>query len=456
MPTERQGRRLRRAAGVVVPLAIGCAVVWVQAWHGPTVLTLSAAHGIDTGDLVAVPFLLLAIAVARRRPARARSPDWALPASAVALGVLLLLTGMLASQGGPLVPAGGATLDGAIAQTMAKDAVDVGRWTNIALSYDGAVERLYVDGREVSRHDATGRIQTPDTPLWIGGNRPYGEHFAGLIDEVRVFERALSAAEIRRDMDVPVAPERGLVAAYGFDAGAGRIAADASGSRNAGSIEGATWARGRYGAALRFDGSTTVVRVPPSRSLDLSRGMTLSAWIWPSAQQEDWRAIVQRQVDAYFLSAGSGRLNRYGVVDAVRIIPVVAAAMWFVFLIVTVRAPRTAVRRHTWWLPVLLFALGSLADAASFPTVTMVGPLLVALWLAATATDLIERACLWVAAGVFASLTLASLADLGGVGDTLVRFQGSTARSAALGALFVLAGLAAARSSRDRAHVGAS
>src|SRR5687767_11664351 len=119
MPTERQAGRLRRAAGVVVPLAIGFAVVWVQAWHGPTVLTLSAAHGIDTGDLVAVPFLLLAIAAARRRPARARSPDWALPASAVALGVLLLLTGMLASQGGPLVPAGGATLDGAIEQTMA-------------------------------------------------------------------------------------------------------------------------------------------------------------------------------------------------------------------------------------------------------------------------------------------------------------------------------------------------
>ena len=177
--------------------------------------------------------------------------------------MLLLLAGTVASQGGPLVPAGGATLDGAIAQTMADDAVEVGRWTGIALTYDGAAVRLYVDGREVARQAASGRIQTPGTPLWIGGNRPYGEHFAGIVDEVRAFDRALSGAEIRRDMERSVAPERGLVAAYGFDEGSGRSAADASGRRNTGAIAGATWASGRFGAALRFDGSSSVVRVPP-------------------------------------------------------------------------------------------------------------------------------------------------------------------------------------------------
>jgi hypothetical protein len=78
----------------------------------------------------------------------------------------------------------------------------------------------------------------------------------------------------------------------------------------------------------------------------------------------------------------------------------------------------------------------------------MVGPLLVALWLAATATDRIKRACFWLACGVVASLTLVSLAKLGAVGDALGRVNGSTARSAALGALFVLAGIAAARSSK--------
>ena len=208
MPSEHPGSTLRRAAGVVVPLTIGCAVVWVQAWHGPTVLTLSAAHGIDTGDLVAVPFLLLAIAVARRRPARGRSPDWALPVSAVTLGVLLLLAGMLASQGGPLVPSGGGTFDGAIARPWPTTL-----WTWAA----GRTWRspttapccgcTWTGGRSRSRDRQD--PDPPDTPLWIGGNLPYGEHFQGLIDEVRVYDRALRRAEIRRDMATPVAAGAG-------------------------------------------------------------------------------------------------------------------------------------------------------------------------------------------------------------------------------------------------------
>ena len=173
--------------------------------------------------------------------------------------------------------------------------------------------------------------------------------------------------------------------------------------------------------------------------------MTLSAWIRPSEPQAGWRAVVQREVDAYFLSAGSGRLNSSGAVDAVRIAAVVAAAAWLAFLVATGRAPRTTARRRTWWLPVVLFALGSLADAAISPTVTLLGPLLVAIWLATTATGRVERACLWATAVVLAGLTLGSLADLGEVRDALA--HGGTARSLALGALLVLAGILA-RSSK--------
>jgi hypothetical protein len=42
--------------------------------------------------------------------------------------------------------------------------------------------------------------------LRIGGNSVWGEWFSGLIDEVRVYERALSAAEILADRDRPVVP----------------------------------------------------------------------------------------------------------------------------------------------------------------------------------------------------------------------------------------------------------
>ena len=53
---------------------------------------------------------------------------------------------------------------------------------------------------------ATGAIRSPAGALRIGGNAIWGEYFAGLIDEVRVYNRALTAAEIRTDMNAPIVP----------------------------------------------------------------------------------------------------------------------------------------------------------------------------------------------------------------------------------------------------------
>ena len=60
-------------------------------------------------------------------------------------------------------------------------------------------------------------------------------------------------------------------------------------------MAGATWSTpGRYGGALSFNGSTNLVRVPDSASLDLTTAMTLSAWIKPTVNQSDWRTIMQQ------------------------------------------------------------------------------------------------------------------------------------------------------------------
>ena len=46
--------------------------------------------------------------------------------------------------------------------------------------------------------------------LRIGGNNVWGEYFSGLIDEVRIYNRALTAAEVQADMNAPVvAPPAG-------------------------------------------------------------------------------------------------------------------------------------------------------------------------------------------------------------------------------------------------------
>ena len=106
----------------------------------------------------------------------------------------------------------------------------------------------------------------------------------------------------------PVAPPTppGLVGAWAFNEGAGTTTADASGRGNQGTLTGATWTTlGRYGNALSFNGSNSVVRVADSASLDLTTAMTLSAWIRPTASQSGWRTILQRQTDSYFLNASN-------------------------------------------------------------------------------------------------------------------------------------------------------
>jgi len=77
-------------------------------------------------------------------------------------------------------------------------------WTHLACTYDGASVRLYVNGFQAGNVSATGAITTSTSPLTMGGNTPYGEFFNGRIDDVRVYNRALSLAEIQTDMNTPV------------------------------------------------------------------------------------------------------------------------------------------------------------------------------------------------------------------------------------------------------------
>jgi len=76
---------------------------------------------------------------------------------------------------------------------------DVGTWIFAAGTYDGAMMRIYQNGVEVASRKATGVIGTSATvSAWIGGN-PSSEiacPFNGILDEVAVFSRALSADEI--------------------------------------------------------------------------------------------------------------------------------------------------------------------------------------------------------------------------------------------------------------------
>jgi hypothetical protein len=83
-------------------------------------------------------------------------------------------------------------------------AIALNTWTHVALTYDGATLRMFVNGVQVSTHAQTGSVIVAPGALRIGGDSVWGEYFKGLIDEVRVYNRALSAAEIQTDKNTPI------------------------------------------------------------------------------------------------------------------------------------------------------------------------------------------------------------------------------------------------------------
>ncbi|MFB3041331.1 MAG: LamG domain-containing protein, partial [Candidatus Poribacteria bacterium] len=85
----------------------------------------------------------------------------------------------------------------------------VGEWYHFAGTFDGKVMRVYVNGQLEGETDNNVPIAPSDLELWIGGDdfgRPT-DHFPGIIDEVRIYEKTLSEAEIQKVMETPQAVE---------------------------------------------------------------------------------------------------------------------------------------------------------------------------------------------------------------------------------------------------------
>jgi hypothetical protein len=104
--------------------------------------------------------------------------------------------------------------------------------------------------------------------LLIGVDGGLNQSFKGRIDDLRIYRRALTAAEIITE-DAARGPASGdpdLVLSYDFDANSGGLAPE--------------WVQGRRGGALRFSGSSEYVRVPNSPGIDISgRAITISMWL---------------------------------------------------------------------------------------------------------------------------------------------------------------------------------
>jgi hypothetical protein len=159
--------------------------------------------------------------------------------------------------------------------------------------------KLYVDGQVVLTFDPTvapGDLSSTE-PFRIGvnANSTFFSNFRGAIDEVSLYSRALSGAEIQSVYNAgsagkcaPAVPPStncvpapaGLVSWWPAESNAN----DAADSNNGVLRGGISFTTGRVGQALSFNGTDADVRVPASPNLNVGAGagLTIETWINPA------------------------------------------------------------------------------------------------------------------------------------------------------------------------------
>jgi fibronectin type 3 domain-containing protein len=126
------------------------------------------------------------------------------------------------------VPAIGVTIGATATEAFAASQLPANTWTFLAASYDGTTLRFYVNGTQVASQARTGSILTSSNPLQIGGDSLWGQFFQGLIDEVRVYNVALTPGQIQADMVTAIGGSSPAASLSTNNLGFGSVAVGAS------------------------------------------------------------------------------------------------------------------------------------------------------------------------------------------------------------------------------------
>jgi Peptidase family C25/Concanavalin A-like lectin/glucanases superfamily len=168
-----------------------------------------------------------------------------------------------------------------------------GNYHHFALTYDGSGAptsnvKIYIDGILQATNIANAQDQisgslksSPAAPLTISS---VGTSNSVSIDEVSIYDRALSTSEIQSISNAgtagkckptaTVAPS-GLVSWWPGDGNANDIQDGNQGTL----MNGATFATGKVGQAFSFDGVDDVITVPASTNLGMTSAYTFDAWV---------------------------------------------------------------------------------------------------------------------------------------------------------------------------------
>jgi len=209
--------------------------------------------------------------------------------------------------------------------------ITTGQWYHLVGTYDGSQQKIYIngilDGTPVNR---TGAIDNDDVSLIIGARAlesPPDRFFDGLIDEVAIFNRSLSAEEIRDHYlgyslrqygsnhtaglvglwhldDAPTeidSSSSGLVALYHFNTGGGNQTVDNSTNSNTGTCYNfsghrCNWTAGKFGYGIEFDGTNDYINVSDDDSLTFTdEDFSIEAWIKTVGSSKSPQTIVAKR-----------------------------------------------------------------------------------------------------------------------------------------------------------------
>jgi uncharacterized protein (TIGR02145 family) len=183
---------------------------------------------------------------------------------------------------------------GADNDTISSLGVKAGVWNHVIAVKDGTTVTFYINGVSSPGDEAWDNAGPTDSFLRIGKKGySYTSDFGGGIDDVRIYNRALSAGEVgqlynfgRTKLSKPpnyLSMSSGLVGYWTFDGSkiSGANAIDSSGLNNTGTITGAAPTVGKLGQALKFNaGSTVHDRVSVSdKSYFRTAPLSVSFWV---------------------------------------------------------------------------------------------------------------------------------------------------------------------------------
>ena len=159
---------------------------------------------------------------------------------------------------------------------------DDGEWHHMVVSYD-ATDGLsgYIDGELVEEGpDAPGELASANFAFGLAGAvaDPVAELYEGALDEVAVYDTAISADQAQSLADGETAAEESLVSKWTFEEiGFDRVQ-DQVGDNTLFLANGPEQVSGEAGQALQFDGEETYAGASNSESLNLTERKSVSFW----------------------------------------------------------------------------------------------------------------------------------------------------------------------------------